>query len=367
MKKLLSALRPVKAQARSGCALLFLLLAGPVLYAETFWGYGEARKDYLDTVWEAPVQRGAAPQEWSRAVEVLFARFEEATGRKLAPGEHGRAALKVYTNSGEGHATPPGLTRAVIAALEKRGFARGDLLLLDATESGLRAAGYLPPLSARDVPQAFAGVPVRALDAGELFDDNWFYDSPLPAEVASRWGTVLRLRPAATEDDPEDRKSYLPAPLVTGVDFWINLPVGTTEDSIGVNGALANATLWNVSNRHRFFANPANAPVAVAEIAAIPELLAHWAFTLMPLQQVQYIGGPRFNALYTTGEPRLLLGVNPVALDALLFDHINRGRMRDGFEPLPVDLELLQYAEDIGLGPARPEGLTVEEVPLSPR
>ncbi|NJK61245.1 MAG: DUF362 domain-containing protein, partial [Oscillatoriales cyanobacterium SM2_1_8] len=139
-------------------------------------------------------------------------------------------------------------------------------------------------------------MPVRPLDSSNLVSANWFYDSPLPAEIPSRWGSILFPNRIAEATDPERRKSFLPADLLTAVDFWINLPVGVDLPAVGISGALANATLWNITNRDRFFVSPANAPVAMAEIAAIPELEAHLAVTILSLEAFQFIGGPPFNA-----------------------------------------------------------------------
>lgn len=320
--------------------------AGP----DAFWGYEkDARQPWDGQLWIQNLEN-FTDAAYTAATRQLLAAFEEATGRRLVPGIHGRAALKVYTNSGAGLATPPALVRAVIGALGERGFAPGNILIVDARETLLREAGYLPPLSRMPLQgYTFEGVEVTSLDSDRERSETWFYDSPLPREFSSPLGQVLLGQ--AMELDPErSRKSHLPVTLVTGVDFWINLPVAAHHPAVGMSGALVNATLWNVTNGSRFFSSPANAPVAVAEIASIPELKASWALNLVSLEHYQYIAGPAFNANYTRSLPQVWMSVDPVVMDARLIQLVNIARTESGFKPLPMVPEFIEYAMQLGLG-----------------
>ena len=142
----------------------------------------------------------------------------------------------------------------------------------------------------------------------------------------------------------------LATPLFLEADFWINLPVYTDHPTLGINGALVNATLWNASNTARFFRSPANAPAAVAEMSAIPELRQTWVFTLASLQHYQFVGGPFFNSLYTVSEPLLWLSNDPVMLDSLVRDRINGHRKKQGFDPVDEEIRTLEFAETLGVG-----------------
>ena len=148
----------------------------------------------------------------------------------------------------------------------------------------------------------------------------------------------------------EDRRSFLATPLFLEADFWINLPVYSDHPTLGVNGALVNATLWNASNTARFFRSPANAPAAVAEMSAIPELRQTWLFTLASLERFQFIGGPYFNSLYTVSEPRLWLSADPVALDTMMLKKLNERRVALGFPIISEEIRTLEFAEILGVG-----------------
>ena len=295
--------------------------------------------------------------DYARGVNALFAQYEAATGHKLVPGKKKRVGLKIYTDSGPGMATPVPLVQAVIAALEARGFEHNAIFLVGLNQLRLRMTGYLPSLVTGKTP--FEGNQVYVLESGRYYDPVWFYDSPLP----ERFDPVFAAQ--QTKDVPnsstkeEDRKSFLATPLFLDADFWINLPVYTDHPVLGVNGALVNATLWNASNTARFFRSPANAPAAVAEMSAIPELRETWVFTIASLEHYQFIGGPFFNSLYTRSEPILWMSQDPVILDALMRDRIDRWRKREGFDPISEEIRTLEFAETLGVGSAESKGARI--------
>lgn len=287
-------------------------------------------------------------ETYARAVEDLLVLFEKSK-RAIRPGPKGRVGLKVYSDSGPGLSTPEALVEAVVEALERRGYARDDVFILGTSAHKLRDSGFLPPLSKRS--DFFNRIFVRSLDTGTYYHEKWFYDSPLPAQSATYWINVARENPFPAKNEEElARKSYLPVPLLHEVDFWINLPCYSDHPVLGVNGALMNATLWNASNTTRFLNSPATAPVAVAEMGAIPELRETWTLNIVSLQRYQYVGGPIFNSLYTVSEPYVLLSDNPVMLDALMTERINAQRAKNGFAPLPEQLKILSFSEQLGLG-----------------
>ena len=300
----------------------------------------------LGLVWEAPL---SADGLYSGQVAALIDAYETSVGRRLTAGARGKVGLKVNTRGGRGLSTPLPLLRAVIEALQARGFSSEGILIVDYSAYDLRQARILPPLSL-DVAR-FEGCPVVALDSERHYDAEWFYDSPLPPalqqepQLFSGAGQGRSLAEGA-----EARKSFLPAPLLFDVDFWINLAVGVDDVTLGVDGALANATLWNVSNSQRFLDNPATASAAVAEIAAIPELQERLALHFISLERYQFIGGPRFKSLYTRSEPRVWMSSDPVALDRLLLDRMNAVRLLEGFSEIAPLPRQLSFAASLGLG-----------------
>jgi hypothetical protein len=300
-------------------------------------------------VWEATLQNFDVAI-YTREVEKLITQFEATTGKRVAPGPKKKVGLKIYTDSGEGLATPKGLTLAVIDALERRGFDPGNIFLVGLNQFRLRMTGYLPSLVDGETP--FKGHPLYVLESGKFYDSGWYYLSPLPSTFDPSVAEAQTRDAPNTSTLEEDRKSFLATPLFLDADFWINLPVYTDHPVLGVNGSLVNATLWNASNTARFFRSNASAPAAVAEMAAIPEIRLTWAFTIVSLERYQFIGGPFFNSLYSASESVLWLSADPVMLDALMLDRINRWRRRSGFQPVSDEIRTLDYAEQLKIGSA---------------
>jgi len=312
-----------------------------------------------EPVWEARLPN-FSPQVYERQVELLLAQYESSTGRRLVPGAKGKVGLKIYADSGPGMATPLPLVRAVITALVRRGFEPQHIFLVGLNQLRLRMTGYLPSLVTGQSP--FPGHPIFVLESGKFYDPVWFYDSPLPQRFDPIFIESQTRDVPNTSTKDEDRKSFLATPLFLDADFWINLPVYTDHPMLGVNGALVNATLWNASNTARFFRSPANAPAAVAEMSAIPELRETWACTIVSLQHYQFIGGPYFNSLYAATEPILWLSRDPVLLDSLMLERINLQRKLTGFNPVPEEIRTLEFAELLGVGSTRTDPARIRHV-----
>ena len=340
------ALRPDLGLWRCICGVL-LLIAGSLVPSVVSAQEGLVPRGPLGLVWEAPLAQG---KQYSSEVAALVETYEAQVGARLAPGPRGKVGIKVNARSGRGLSTPLQLLRAMIEVLEARGFDRESILIVDYSEHQLRQAGIMPSLSS-DLGH-FEGCPVYALDTEQYYDVDWFYDSPLPPSMNQEPQLLGGLGRGSTslEEGAKERKSFLAAPLLFDVDFWVNLAVGVDDQALGVDGALANATLWNVSNSQRFLGNEATASAAVAEIAAIPELNERMVLHFISLERYQYIGGPRFKSRYSKSEPLLWMSSDPVAMDRLLYDKMNKYRLLDGFPEIAPLPRQLPFAASLGLG-----------------
>ena len=338
------------------CSMLIGIVFSTVLHAQE---KEIPPRGPVGLIWEAPLETESSFYD---EVSTLINAYETEIATHLVPGRRGKVGIKVNTRSGRGLSTSLELLRALIKAFEARGFERQAILIVGHSVYGLREAGILPALSTGVF--TFEGCPVYALDRELYYDKDWFYDSPLPP---SRNQSLQFTGKSDGEDGslPEEaigRKSFLPMPLLFDVDFWVNLTVGVDDSTLGIDGVLANATLWNVSNSQRFLGSEATASVAVAEIAAIPELSERMLLHFISLDRYQYIGGPQFNSLYTHSEPLLWMSSDPVAIDRLLFDRINTLRRNNGFPEISPLPRQLPFASSLGLGVFEESRIQVQRV-----
>lgn len=299
------------------------------------------------TVWSYRLPN-FSEEAYQVAVNDLIRHYERVSGFFLQPKKTGKIGIKISTSFGLGLSTPKALTKAVISNLEKKGYKRKDIFIFDEREYDLRRAGYLPPLSIFRAENSFEGATVVAFDKTKPWDPEWFYTCPLPSKE-KMLGLIDR-NVYLYGSFMEDRKSFLPVSLLFDVDCWINLPVVSSDHVIEVRGALANLSLSNISNNSRFWDNRHHANVAMAEIAAIPELQESLAFTILSLERYQFIGGPIFNAYYTDSEAVVWLSKNPVALDFAFVQKINQDRGRYQLPPIPEEPEFIKFAKQVGVG-----------------
>lgn len=313
--------------------------------AETSQGPSAAAKSDDDVLFQTKLVDFSAPT-YNAAVSALFRAYEKYCGKKIKRGPKGKVGLKIYTNSGPGLSTPKNLIDAVIAQLERRGYKKGDITIVDMSARKMRSCGFLPKLSQvqAGASDTYGGINVADIESGKFFDKRWYYDNALTPKNIK---TSVSFREIY---DPEIRKSYLPVPLFLTVDFWINLPVITDMEGLGVCAAIGNASIWNMSNNERFLKEPANASMAAAEVCAIPELKESNLFTIISYENGQFVGGSVYNARFSFSENGLYLSANPVVIDYMAWLTINKYRRANRFKGIDDEPPVLGYCRQLGIG-----------------
>ena len=298
---------------------------------------------------------GFADKDYAPAVEQTLREYESRTGLTLTPGQLRKCGLKVSSDAGIGLSTPKPLVRALSAALLRRGFKQESVIICDARAESLRQAGFLPVL--RSEKQDFEGFPV---EAWEQLAPGWAEDKRL------RYENQLLPRPGAQSVPWGDaRISILPKTLYDDVDFWINLPVLSDSKALGVQGAIASASLTNMANGERFMDAPSTAAKAAVEVCAIPKLGGKNRLTILSLERYQVLGGPTFDANWCRSEKALLVSANPVIVDFIGLQKITAGRASGNVAAIHPEPPVFATANsgEIRLGTCRPADITLVRLP----
>ena len=160
------------------------------------------------------------------------------------------------------------------------------------------------------------------------YSPKWLGESPQP----SRFASLL---------DP-------PPPTL------INMPAAKHHPLVGVDGALLSLALRSVDLSARFLASAETLTRAVCEIWRRSPLAGH-TLTVMDATRLVYHGGPVGLPAWTEPEGVLILGTDPVAVDAVALDLIDRRRVAAHLPPCrDAGMLLLERAEQMGLGNSKP-------------
>jgi len=164
--------------------------------------------------------------------------------------------------------------------------------------------------------------------------------------------------PAAWLGD-ETRPSHYASLLDPAPATLINMPAAKHHPLVGVDGALVSLALGAVDGEARFLASTETLARAVAEIWRRKPLRGH-ALTVMDATRVVFHGGPVGLPSWVSNEGAIIVGTDPVAVDAAALEIIEEKRTAT---KLPSCLEqgmvLLEKAEELEIGKARPRIIKV--------
>ncbi|MEO8351065.1 MAG: hypothetical protein ABI680_05000, partial [Chthoniobacteraceae bacterium] len=158
----------------------------------------------------------------------------------VKPGD--RVGIKVSAVGGTQFSTHVGVVEAVLDGLERAGVERGKIIVWDRSSADLKAAGF-DPRKLR--------CQVRGIDPPMGWDRAATFQAPALGKLI--WGDLLfaeksgkKLGRTPTEADLLSSTSHLAKILSKDVTRIVNVPVLSSESTIGVAGAFFNVTVPNV-------------------------------------------------------------------------------------------------------------------------
>jgi hypothetical protein len=242
-------------------------------------------------------------------------------------GADTRVGIKVTTAGGPYFATRRGVVAAAIAGLKDAGVS--EVIVWDKSSAALREAGFTPQR---------LGCEVRAIDPPRGWDRDASFQAPVLGKLI--WGDLLFSEKlggrgfAKSDDNLLSSKSHLATILSREVPRFINIAALSDEPGCGVAGTLHSAVVGNLDNWRRFTSYGESGATAIADCYADPRLGGKCVLHILDALAVTYAGGPGPNPQNSAIHNTLYASRDPVALDSLGLQLLEKWRARASFGPI---------------------------------
>ena len=259
-----------------------------------------------------------------------------------------RVGLKVSASGAPVSSTHPAVVAAVAEGLVAAGVAPSRIIIWDRAWDEIKRAGY------GVLGQRFT---VVATDRVGGYDP----EQTVTAAVMGKLIIGDRDFDPSSSGGQTASKSHLSV-VLGAVDKVVHLPALTDHLSSGVNGALSGMVLDNLDNWRRLARPPHFGDPFLPEIYADERIGGKVVLTILDALRPQYGGGPFPQPQYQVRHGAIYASRDPVALDALGLELLDRFRSKGGLPPLGKDVHWITSAEVLGLGTAARERIRVIRV-----
>ncbi len=244
--------------------------------------------------------------------------------------------IKVFSEPGPNSGTRSAVVAAVIQDLVAAGLTPDHIVIWDRHQTDLRLAGFFE-LARR------SGVRVAgSAEAG--YDETVFYETSLLGNLV--WGDLE----FGKKGDGIGRKSFVSKLVTQRMTKIINITPLMNHNEAGVSGNLFSLALGSVDNVIRFEADAGRLATAVPELYALPALGDHVVLNIVDALICQYEGEERSLLHYSATLNQLRFSRDPVALDVLSIQELDRQRQLAKAPVVKANLNLFANAALLELG-----------------
>jgi hypothetical protein len=244
--------------------------------------------------------------------------------------------LKLFSVPGPHNGTRPAVVGAIVEGLLAAGLPTNHIILWDRQATDLRLAGFF------DLAERYHIRVAASAQAG--YDEKAFYDRSLLGNLV--WGDLE----FGKKDPGVGRKSFVSKLVTREITKIINVTPLLNHNLAGVSGNLYSLATGSVDNVFRFESDASRLAKAVPEIYALPSLSDHVVLNVVDALICQYEGGDRGLLHYSTVLNQLRVSRDPVALDLLSLQEIQRQRLASKAPEIKPNLELYEIAALLELG-----------------
>lgn len=286
----------------------------------------------------------------NRGITNLTGQTSVATAWRTLVSTQDVIGIKVFSGAGEISGTRRAVVAAVVHGLVEAGLPSKHIIIWDKRADDLRAAGYI---------KLARLLSVHAEGAIETGYDPTNYYLPDSAVVGNLVYGDLEF---GKKGEDVGRKSFVTKILSQQVTKIISIAPLLNQSSAGVCGHLYGLAFGSVDNTLRFQNDPNRLSVAVPEINALPSVGDRVALNITDALIGQYEGGTSVLLHYSTVLNQLWFSKDPVALDTLAIQELDRERQAQGAAGFDPDLEIYTNATLLQLGINDPSKIQVQKV-----
>jgi hypothetical protein len=244
--------------------------------------------------------------------------------------------LKILSAPGPNSGTRPAVVAALVEGLLAAGLPADHIIVWDRETVDLRLAGYF------DLADRYHIRVVGSAQAG--YDEKTFYDKPLIGNLV--WGDLE----FGKKEPGVGRKSFVSKLVSQEITRIINVSPLLNHNFAGISGNLYGLAMGSVDNIARFESDDGRLARAVPEIYALPSLSDRVVLNVTDALICQYEGGERGLLHYSTTLNQLRFSRDPVALDVLSVEELQRQRRAAKAPVVKPNLELYETASLLELG-----------------
>jgi hypothetical protein len=259
--------------------------------------------------------------------------------------------IKVFSEPGPNSGTRPAVVTAVVKGLLSAGLPPEHIIVWDKHRTDLRLSGYF------DLSHQLGVRVAASAEAG--YDETNFYATPLLGNLA--WGDFE----FGKKGEGVGRKSFVSLLVSRDMTKIINITPLMNHNEAGTCGNLLNLALGSVDNTTRFELDPSRLATAIPEIYALPVLSDHVVLNIVDALVCQYEGEERSLLHYSSVLNQLWFSRDPVALDVLSLEELDRQRRLASAPAVRASRELYSNASLLELGISDPAKIHVIRVPCS--
>jgi hypothetical protein len=259
--------------------------------------------------------------------------------------------IKVFSAPGPNSGTRPAVVAAVVEGLLAAGVPPTHIIVWDRHITDLRLAGF------SELSERYGIRIAGSAQAG--WDEKAFYspDSPILGNLV--WGDLE----FGKKGDGVGRKSFVSNLVSRELTKIINITPLLNHNEAGVSGNLYSLATGSVDNLIRFESSPEALATAIPEIYSLPALSDHVVLNITDALICQYEGGERGLLHYSAILNQLRFSRDPVALDVLSIQELDRLRQNAHAPSVKPNLKLYSNAALLPLGVSDLKNIQVDTLP----